>query len=606
MPESKESLTKGASLALLKRFARYYRPHLKLFALDMVCSFFIAGLQLLFPVITRHIVGVVIPARDLRGLLWLSGALVLLYLLVTLFNYVVNYWGHVVGTRMEADMRRDVFAHLQTLSFRFYDDSRTGQLMSRIMNDLNEITELAHHGPEHVFLAATMLLGSVIILAGIEWRLALAMVVVIPAMAWFAVSRRGRMSAAWKEVREKVADLNAQLENSISGNRVVQAFTNEKHEISKFNAMNTVFKRSRYEAYKTMAVFMSGLNLFTYLLNVLVVVMGGLLIYRGTIEVADLLAFILYINLILQPIRMLTQFTQMFEQGMTGFKRFTEIMDQKPEIVDAPGAVVLENVRGAIAFRDVTFSYDEQEHVLKGISLDIEAGKTLALVGPSGAGKTTLCNLIPRFYEVKEGEITIDDVPIRNITLASLRGSIGIVQQDVFLFSGTIRDNILYGRVTATDEEVIDAAQRAYIHDYVMSLPDGYDSYIGEKGLKLSGGQKQRVAIARAFLKNPPILLLDEATSSLDNETEIKIQAALEELSAGRTTLVIAHRLSTIHNADEIVVLTDDGIRERGSHAQLMALNGIYAGLYKAQFEGFVPDMLAIDRRAGARLMPAP
>ena len=590
MSDNHEPKYKGASFALLKRFARYYRPHLKLFSLDMSCAFCIAGLQLLFPIITRHIVGEVIPAKDLNSLLWLAGGLLLLYLLVTGLNYVVNYWGHVVGIRMEADMRRDVFTHLQTLSFKFYDDSRTGQLMSRIVNDLNEITELAHHGPEHVFLALTMLTGSLIILGRIEWRLALAMLAIIPFMVWFAVSQRGRMSAAWQGVREKIADLNAQLENSISGNRVVQAFTNEEHEISKFYATNTVFKKSKYSAYRRMAVYMSGVHFFTYLLNILVVVFGGYLIYRNIIRLADLLAFILYINLILQPIQMLTQFTQMFEQGMTGFRRFTEIMDQKPDIVDSVDAITLENVKGAIQFKDVTFSYDDQEHVLKNINLHIDAGKTLALVGPSGAGKTTFCNLIPRFYEVQEGEISIDTIPIRDVALASLRGSIGIVQQDVFLFTGSIRDNILYGKITATDEEIIDAAKRANIHDYIISLPDGYDSYVGEKGLKLSGGQKQRVSIARALLKNPPILILDEATSSLDNETEIKIQAALRDLSVGRTTLVIAHRLSTIQNADEIVVLTDDGIQERGSHFELMDQNGIYAGLYKAQFDGFVPD----------------
>jgi ATP-binding cassette, subfamily B, bacterial len=581
---------KGASFALLRRFVGYYRPHARLFALDMFCAFCVAALQLTFPVVTRHILSVVIPARDLSTLLWLAGGLVLLYLLVTVFNYIINYWGHAVGIRMEADMRKDVFSHLQTLSFKFYDDSRTGQLMSRIMNDLNEITELAHHGPENIFLAITMLGGSVIVLSSIEWRLTVAILVIIPFMAWFAISRRGHMSNAWREVREKIADVNAQLENSISGNRVVQAFTNEKHEIEKFHKSNTLFKRSKYMAYKTMAIYMSGLNLFTYMLNVAVVVYGGFLIYRGIIVIVDLLTFLLYINLIIQPIRMLTQFTQMFEQGMTGFKRFTEIMDQQPEIVDAPDAVVLSQISGHITFRDVTFSYDEQEHVLRGVDLDIDAGKTLALVGPSGAGKTTLCNLIPRFYELKSGEIAIDGQDIRNITLSSLRGNIGIVQQDVFLFTGSIRDNILYGRVGASEEEVIAAAQQANIHEFVMTLSDGYDSYIGEKGIKLSGGQKQRVAIARAFLKNPPILLLDEATSSLDNETEIKIQAALENLSAGRTTLVIAHRLSTIKNADQIVVLTDEGIQESGNHDELMGRDGIYTALYNAQFKGFVPD----------------
>lgn len=591
----KKERFKGASFSLLKRFASYYRPHVRLFTLDMTCAFCVAALELTFPVITRHMLRVVIPDRNLGMLLWLAGALVLLYLVITILHYIINYWGHAVGIRMEADMRRDVFTHLQTLSFRFYDDSRTGQLMSRIMNDLNEITELAHHGPENVFLAVTMLTGSVVILSTIEWRLTIAILVIIPFMAWFAISRRGRMSHAWRGVREKIADVNAQLENSISGTRVVQAFTNEEHEIAKFQKTNTLFKRAKYSAYKTMAVYMSGLHLFTYLLNVAVVVYGGYLIYLDIIGVADLLTFLLYINLIIQPIRMLTQFTQQFEQGMTGFKRFMEIMDQKPEIIDSPNATKLENTKGHITFRNVTFSYDDQEHVLRDVDLDIDAGKTLALVGPSGAGKSTLCNLIPRFYEVKAGEIAIDGISIRDLTLASLRGNIGIVQQDVFLFTGTIRDNILYGKTEATEEEVIDAGKRANIHDFVMTLQDGYDSYIGEKGIKLSGGQKQRVAIARAFLKNPPILLLDEATSSLDNETEIKIQESLEDLSTGRTTLVIAHRLSTIKNADLIVVLTDDGIQERGSHEELMDLGGIYTQLYNAQFKGFVPDSVEVD-----------
>ena len=587
---SDESRSKGASFGLLKRFASYYRPHWKLFALDMFCAFCVASLELTFPVITRHMLRTVIPARNISMLLWLAGALILLYLLVTGFHYIINYWGHTVGVRMEADMRKHVFSHLQTLSFKFYDDSRTGQLMSRIMNDLNEITELAHHGPENVFLSFTMLTGSVVVLSTIEWRLTVAILIIIPFMTWFAISRRGHMSSAWREVREKIADVNSQLENSISGNRVVQAFTNEKHEIEKFHKSNTLFKHAKYGAYKTMAFYMSGLNLFTYLLNVAVVVYGGYLIFQDIIGIADLLTFLLYINLILQPVRMLTQFTQMFEQGMSGFKRFTEIMDTPPEIVDSPGAIRLSEITGHITFRDVTFSYDDQDHVLREIDLDIESGKTLALVGPSGAGKTTLCNLIPRFYEVRSGEIAIDGTSIREITLASLRGNIGIVQQDVFLFTGSIRDNILYGNVDATEEMVVNAAIRANIHDFVETLPDGYESYIGEKGVKLSGGQKQRVAIARAFLKDPPILLLDEATSSLDNETETKIQMALEELSVGRTTLVIAHRLSTIKNADQIVVLTDEGIQEQGNHDELMRRNGIYTGLYSAQFKGFVPD----------------
>ncbi len=599
MADDNHDRKQGASWALLKRFAQYYRPHAGLFTLDMTCAFFVAALELIFPVIARFMIRDVIPARNLTLMLWLIAALVLLYTLVTVFNYIISYWGHVVGIRMEADMRRDIFAHLQTLSFRFYDDNRTGQLMSRVINDLNDITELAHHGPEDIFLSVIMMSGSITILSFIEWRLVLIMVAIIPVMTWFAISRRGNMSSAFREVREKIADVNAQIENSISGNRVVQAFTNEPHEINKFHKSNSLFKRAKYFAYRHMAIYMAGLGFLTHLLNVTVVAAGGFFIYLELIDVADLLAFLLYINLILQPVRRLTNFTQMFERGMTGFRRFTEIMDEKPDIVDSPDARELENVKGHIEFHNVTFSYDDQEHVLRGINLHIDAGKTLALVGPSGAGKTTLCNLIPRFYEVKSGQITVDGVDIRDIKLRNLRENLGIVQQDVFLFTGSIRDNILYGKVDATDEEIIDAAQQANIHEFVESLPEGYNTYIGEKGIKLSGGQKQRVAIARAFLKNPPILLLDEATSSLDNETEIKIQAALEELSTGRTTLVIAHRLSTIRNADEIVVLTDEGIREHGNHEQLMGLDGIYTGLYNAQFKGFVPDAVEAGNARG-------
>ena len=530
------------STGMLRRFARYYRPHLRLFVLDLVCALGVASLELVFPVVTRHMINIVIPAGDMRLLLWLVGILVVLYLAVAGLAYVINFWGHVVGIRMEADMRRDIFSHLQRLSFRFYDNNRTGKLMSRVVHDLNEITELAHHGPEDLFLSTVMMGGSLTVLFVIEWRLALAMAAFIPLMVWFAISQRGAMHSAFREVREKIADVNAQLENSISGTRVVQAFTNEEYEINKFHESNTLFKKAKYFAYKRMSRFMTGMGFLTNFLNVAVVGYGGVLIYRGIIGVGDLVAFLLYVGLILQPIRRLTHFTQQFEQGMTGFKRFTEIMDETPEIRDSPDARELTTVQGRIEFKEVTFSYDDEAHVLQHVNLEIPAGKTVALVGPSGAGKTTMCNLIPRFYEVSAGSITVDGMDIREVTLGSLRGAIGIVQQDVFLFTGTVKENILYGDVEASDSQIIQAARRANIHEFVQSLPDGYDSEIGEKGIRLSGGQKQRLAIARAFLMNPPILLLDEATASLDNETEAKIQEALTELSAGRTTVVIAHR----------------------------------------------------------------
>lgn len=572
---------------ILPRFALYYRPHIRLFILDMFCALGVASLELVFPVVTRRMINVVIPARDLQGLLWLVALMIGLYLLVAVLQYIINYWGHVVGIRMEADMRRDIFSHLQRLSFRFYDNNRTGRLMSRVVNDLNEITELAHHGPEDLFLSAVMMFGSLGVLFFIEWRLALALLIFIPLMTWFTVTQRGKMQSAFREVREKIADVNAQLENSISGNRVVQAFTNEEYEIGKFQESNTEFKHAKYYAYSRMSRFMTGLNFLTNLLNVAIVGYGGYLIYRGFISPGDLIAFVLYIGLILQPIRRLANFTQQFEQGMSGFRRFAEIMDETPDIRDADDAIELTHVQGHIEFRDVTFSYDAGAHVLRHVNLEIPPGKTVALVGPSGAGKTTMCNLIPRFYDVSEGAISVDGIDIRSVSVASLRRAIGIVQQDVFLFTGTVRNNILYGDVGATDSQVEEAARRANIHDFIASLPDGYDSEIGEKGIRLSGGQKQRLAIARAFLKNPPILLLDEATASLDNETEARIQAALSELAVGRTTLVIAHRLSTIKNADEIVVLTDDGIVERGSHSVLMEAGGLYRELYNAQFAGY-------------------
>ena len=568
---------------ILKRFSHYYRPHLRLFALDMACALGVAALELVFPIVTRRMLNEVIPSRDVSALLWLVALLVGLYLVVALLTYIINYWGHVVGIRMEADMRRDVFSHLQRLSFRFYDRNRTGRLMSRVVNDLNEITELAHHGPEDIFLSVIMMAGSLGVLFTIQWRLALAMLAFIPVMTWFAITQRGAMQQAFRQVREKIADVNAQIENSISGNRVVQAFTNEQYEIGKFQESNTLFKHAKYFAYRRMSRFMTGLGFLTNALNVAVIGYGGYLIHLGIISVGDLVAFVLYIGLILQPIRRLTNFTQQFEQGMSGFKRFMEIMDETPEISDVTGARELTHVQGHIRFSDVTFSYERDAHVLRHVNLDIPPGRTVALVGPSGAGKTTMCNLIPRFYDVSAGSITIDGIDIRNVTTASLRRAIGIVQQDVFLFTGTVKENILYGDVGAAESQVVEAARRANIHDFIMSLPEGYDSEIGEKGVRLSGGQKQRLAIARAFLKNPPILLLDEATASLDNETEAKIQAALHELSVGRTTLVIAHRLSTIRNADQIVVLTDEGVVEFGTHDELMAAGGVYRDLSRAQ-----------------------
>ncbi len=575
---------------ILRVFVSYYKPHYKLFFLDISCALLIALIDLFFPMLTREVIGEILPAGQMRTFWMFVIGMVILYLVRTGLQFIVQYWGHILGVRMEYDMRRDLFSHLQTLPFRFYDRHRTGHLMSRMVNDLNEIAELAHHGPEDLFLSTIMLIGSFFMLMRVEWRLALIVYAIIPVMVWFALKYRRRMNQSFRELRVKLADVNAQLESSISGIRVSKSFTNEEYEKEKFGYGNKRFRSSKYTAYKYMAIFHTGMEYFSNILSVVVVAVGGYFIYRQWMEVADLLAFIMYVSIFLQPVRRLTNFMQQFESGITGLERFIEVMEVKSDIVDAPNAKELTDVRGEIEFENVSFSYDENEKVLENINITIPAGQSIALVGPSGGGKTTLCHLIPRFYEIKEGSIKIDGEDIRNYTLKSLRKNIGLVQQDIFLFAGTIGENIRYGRVEATDEEVMEAAKKANIHDFIMSLPDGYDTQVGERGLRLSGGQKQRISIARVFLKNPPILLLDEATSALDNETEIKIQRSLEQLSHNRTSLIIAHRLSTIKSADRILVLTEDGIVEQGTHEELMENDGIYSGLYQAQFKDYITD----------------
>ncbi len=557
----------------------------------MACAFMIAGIDLVFPTFTRLALDDLIPSGNIRGIVIIAVVMAGLFVMRAVFNYVVNYWGHVVGVRMEYNMRKDIFSHLQTLSFSYFDRIRTGKIMSRIVNDLREITELAHHGPEDLFISLVTLIGAFIILIQTDWRLTLIVFAYIPFMVWFGIKKRQKMAKAFRIVRKKIANVNAQLENSISGIRVAQSFTNEEFEKSKFNLGNQEFKESREFAFKSMAEMITGVDLLMNMLKVTVLAVGGYLTFAGEISVGSLVAFFLYIELFLQPIRRLMQFAQQYEDGMSGFERFVEIMNTKSSIVDSPGAVELSDVRGDVAVENVSFSYNGGEKVLSDISLEIPAGKMIALVGPSGGGKTTLCHLIPRFYDVSAGRITVDGKDIREVTLHSLRSNIGIVQQDVFLFAGTVRDNIGYGKGDATDEEIAEAAKKANIHDFIMSLENGYETYVGERGVMLSGGQKQRISIARVFLKNPPILILDEATSSLDNETELKIQASLESLSRGRTTLVIAHRLSTIKNADEIVVISSSGIIERGTHTELVKASGHYAKLYKAQFKGYIPDM---------------
>ena len=572
---------------MLKRFVRYYRPHWKLFCLDMSCAFLITVIDLFFPEITRNFINDIIPNAKMAIFWKYSVLLLVLYILRMFFQYVVEYWGHLVGIRMEADMRRDLFSHLQTLSFSFYDKSRTGNLMSRAVNDLNSICETAHHVPEDVFISLLMFAGSFIVLIRINLQLTLLIFLLLPLIVLFAASRRGKMMKRFRKVRQDIADINSQLENSISGIRVAKAFTNEDYEMAKFNEGNDNLQNSRRWAYQSMAEFYCGINLFSDLLKLIVLVVGGLFVMQHRINYGDLVAYVLYIQLFLTPIRNLSHVMEQYQQAAAGFERFLEILKEKPEVQDAEGTVEMRDVNGQITLKNVTFSYDNQEKVLEDVNLKIESGKTVALVGPSGGGKTTLCNLIPRFYEIDSGQILIDNTPLDQIKVSSLRQQIGIVQQDVFLFSGTVWENILYGKPNATKEEVIVAAQKANIHDFIMQLPEQYDTWVGERGIRLSGGQKQRISIARAFLKNPPILILDEATSSLDNESELVIQQALEELAKNRTTLVIAHRLSTIKHADKIVVLTERGIQEEGNHQELLMRNGLYAKLYNAQFNHY-------------------
>ncbi|WP_346962331.1 ABC transporter ATP-binding protein [Clostridium sp.] len=575
---------------MLKRFISYYKPHKTLFLIDMICAFLVAAMDLVFPMFTNYLLKDAIPNKNLRTVIIFTAVLALLYVVKLIANYIIDYWGHVMGVRLQYDMRKEVFAHLQTLPFSYFDDNKTGNIMSRIVNDLMDISELAHHGPEDVFISIIMLIGSFGLLCAINIKLTLIIFACIPIIIIFTMTKRMKMSKAFYDVRKKIAVVNTKLENSISGIRVAKSFTNEEYEMEKFDEGNTQFRTSRSSAYKYMAEFMSGMRFFVDMLNVVVLGFGGYFVYKGELGVIDLSTYFLYVAYFMQPIRRLTSFVEQYQSGMSGFKRFVELMDTKPDIVDSDNARELKDVQGEIEFKNATFKYEGSEEILSNINLQIEKGKTLALVGPSGGGKTTICHLIPRFYELNEGIITIDGEDIKEITLKSLRKNIGIVQQDVFLFTGTIKDNILYGNPEASDDEVIEAAKNANIHDFIMSLPEGYETYVGERGVKLSGGQKQRISIARVFLKNPPILILDEATSALDNTSELIIQKSLEKLSKGRTTIVVAHRLSTVKNADEIVVLTNNGIVEKGDHKELINSGEIYARLYNSQFNGYFND----------------
>lgn len=569
---------------MLRSFAHYYKPHWKLFVFDMICALVAAGCDLVYPVVSRNIINTYIPDKNIRLILTWCAALLVIYIIQTVMQYFMQYQGHIVGVRMQADMRRDVFEHLQKLPFSYFDEHKTGVIMSRIVNDLMDISEFAHHGPEDLFISLVTVVGAFIILCTVNVPLTLITFAVLPFLVLFIIKKRSAMTMAFRKNRIEIAEVNASLENSIAGIRVSRAFTGEREEEKKFAENNQRYVTVRERSYRVMAEFFSGTNFLTSLMNVVILAAGGYCVYRGVINVGDMVAYMLFINMFVNPIKKLIQFVEMFQNAITGYVRFQELMNVEPE-QDEKGAIELKDVRGEIVFDDVTFHYDENKEVLSHISLTFPQGKMVAIVGPSGGGKTTLCHLIPRFYEISGGSILVDGHDIRDVTRASLRRQIGIVQQDVFLFTGTIFDNIAYGKLGASRKEVYEAAKKANIHDYIMSLPEGYDTFVGERGVKLSGGQKQRISIARVFLKNPPILVLDEATSALDNVTENYIQDSLDELCKNRTTIVVAHRLSTIKNADEIIVMDRDGIEERGTHEELLARgNGIYKELYEAQF----------------------
>lgn len=564
---------------MIKEFVQYYRPYKKLFILDMICAFSASMCNLLYPIMTRNIMDDIIPNKKIDLLFIFAAILIVIFIAKAGFNYFMQYWGHVVGVRMQADMRSVVFRHLQKLPNKYFDENKSGVTMSRIVNDLMDITELAHHGPEDLFISLVTILGSFIILMGIDIPLTLIIFAVLPFAVWFVARKKDKMGNAFMKSRVKVGEVNATLENSIAGMKVTKSFCTEDEELEKFDKINNIFKDAREESYKAMAEYFSGINFFMDLLEWIAMILGGYYTYVGRITIGDFAAYILYVKMFIEPMKKLVNFTEQYQNGMTGFKRFKEIMDEEIQ-EEAKNPKELKNVKGNIEIENASFTYEDENEVISDLSLSIEAGKTIALVGPSGGGKTTLCSLIPRFYELDSGDIKIDGNSIKDVSLRSLRKNIGVVQQDVFLFTGTIRDNIICGNPEATEEEMIEAAKKARIHDFVMTLPEKYDTYIGERGVKLSGGQKQRISISRIFLKNPPIIILDEATSALDNVTEREIQASLEELSKDRTNIVVAHRLSTIKNADEIIVITNGKISERGTHDELIKAGGIYATLH--------------------------
>ena len=568
----------------IRKFITYYAPYKKVFFIDLVCAAFISIVDLIYPQILRTMTNTLFT-RDsgtiLQALPWIAAGLFVMYIIQSFCKYYVSYQGHMMGANMESDMRQQLFDHYEKLSFSYYSRNNSGQMMSKLVSDLFDIAEFAHHGPENLFISVVKIFGSFIFLFLINWRLALPLVVLVLCMFVFSFRQNQRMQETFMENRRKIGDVNSSLQDTLAGIRVVQSFANEEIERKKFRKSNHAFLLSKRDNYSCMGNFMGWNLFFQGMMYLVTLVFGGYLIAQGLMDVTDLAMYALYIGIFISPIQILVELIEMMQKGLAGFRRFLDVMETEPEITDAPNAKPLTDVKGRVRYDDVSFHYsDDDTPVLSHVSFEIPAGKSVALVGPSGSGKTTICSLLPRFYDVTGGRITIDGKDVRTLTLKSLRSQIGMVQQDVYLFSGTIRENIAYGKPGASDEEIIEAARRANIHDFIRELPDGYDTFVGERGARLSGGQKQRISIARVFLKNPPVLILDEATSALDNESERWIQKSLEELSAGRTTITIAHRLSTIRNADEIIVITEDGIAERGTHESLMKQNGIYARYY--------------------------
>lgn len=573
----------------LKRFIHYYAPYRAIFFLDLLCATVISAIDLAYPQILRTLTNTLFTKSSstiLSALIPIAIGLFLMYVLQSLCKYYVSCQGHMMGARMERDMRQQLFDHYEQLSFSYYNQHNSGQMMSKLVSDLFDISEFAHHGPENLFISIVKIVGSFVFLFLINWRLAIPLAVLVVCMFFFSLKQNRRMQQTFLENRRKIGDVNASLQDTLAGIRVVQSFANEDIERKKFYKSNHDFLKSKDDNYRCMGSFMSWNLFFQGMMYLTTLVFGGFLISKGLMNVGDLAMYALYIGIFISPIQILVELTEMMQKGLSGFRRFLDVMDTKPEIEDAKDATPLTNVQGFVSYENVSFHYsDDETPVLSDVSFQIEAGKSIALVGPSGSGKTTICSLLPRFYDVTEGRITIDGKDVRSLTLNSLRNQIGLVQQDVYLFCGTVRENIAYGKPDATMDEIIDAAKKANIHDFIEELPDGYDTFVGERGTRLSGGQKQRISIARVFLKNPPILILDEATSALDNESERWIQQSLEELAKNRTTITIAHRLSTIRNADEILVVADNRICERGTHDELVAKNGIYAHYYEMQFE---------------------